>query len=307
MIPTRVPGIPEGPVTTCLLPTGSACEQARGISHLFEHIFIAKLYRDYDSAVVSGYTTEDYVILFCYGIGPGEITATLRGMTLTGEELRGHKRLLIAEIERESGKEEEAFFRFLWQGTAYEKSPLGTVADVSRITTGMLEDFRSKLSASPLFFYGRERGVEIVNGVGNPCSTSPLLSIDWRRDTLFAGRHYHICYVDRRIEAIHLVTRILKESNPDKHIQMSEKKMKSALILEAGTRFPEDCDIGVLRKKSLEKINHDISGIKANFAEKALNELESLYFYGRSWLERIGEMFKTTEPKLRHLLSVLHP
>lgn len=286
----------------CLLPTGAAGEKVRGISHLFEHIMISKLHHDHNPLIASGHTTEDYVILSCKGITSREIINTLQQMKFKGEEVDRHKGVLIKEIERESVNDEEAFFRFLWQNTSYEKSPLGTVEDVAIITSGMLETMRLELLEKPLFFYSDAADLEISNGNGQSPPSMPVLNISWLRNKTFRDRSYDICYFNRSIEAYYLLTRILKDLNPDKHIQLSEKKDVSALILETGTRFPTSSNIDSLRENACREIGSDLSEIRSNIAERALNELESVYFYGKRWQRRIRQLFQTGDRQLLNLL-----
>lgn len=302
MTPTKAPGTAKESFTACLLPKGAACEKVRGISHLFEHIMISKLIHGCNASTAAGHTTEDYIILFCNGITPEEIMETLFRMRFTGDEVARHKRILIKEIEMESTNDEEAFFRFVWLGSDYEKSPLGTVSDAASITPSMLEKTRLELLEKSLFFYGSETGVEIFNGNPQVPLHTPASTITWLRNKTFRERHYDICYVNRRVEAYYLLTRILKDLNPDKHIQLSEKKDMSAFILETGTRFPTGRNISPLREKALKQIESDLYGIRSNTDERALNELESIYFYGKRWQERIGELFKTTDRELSKLL-----
>ena len=228
-------------------------------------------------------------------------------MKFTRDEVARHKGILIREIERESTNDEEAFFRFVWSGSDYQKSPLGIVEDVAAITPPMLETKKSEILKNSLFFYSQDAGLEIINEIGRLSRTTPLPNITWLRNKRFRNRRCNICYTDRRIEAFCLLTRVLKELNPGRQIQLSEKKNISALILETGTKFPTGRFMRPLRQNALKKIEVDISGIKSNIAERALNELESFYFYGKRWQERIGELFKTTELELLHLVRELNP
>lgn len=287
----------------CLLPYGSANERVKGISHLFEHILISELCLRYKPLKIRGYTTEDYVVLFCTNITSREVVQTLQQKSFIKEDLELDKKDLIEEIKSESSKEEEAFFSFVWQGTVYEKSPLGTVKGVDTITSIMLRDFRAELLKNRLFFYNCSCGLQIINRDEFTPSFSPGLIISHRRYKAFQGKHYNIFYFNHSIESLHLLLKILKDLNPDKHIQLSEKKEKSALIFETGTRFPTNCHMEPLRERALLGLRHDLSIIKINVKERALNELESVYFYDRSWRQRIKKLFQTTNRQLLEMVE----
>jgi len=304
----------EFPVV-CLLPTGSATETVKGISHLFEHFFIAKLLSRQNRH--TGYTTEDYVILFCLGIPSSKMAAELQRMTIEEEELEYHKRMLIKEIQRESVNEEEAFFRFVWQDTAfgYEKSPLGTVEEVNAISRDMLEAVRQEIMKKQLFFYSFPAGLETIN-LSSEVNINPNRihgaepgRVTCRRNKIYQGNGaagcYSIFYFNRCIEAFYLLERILRELNPGKHIQLSEKKRMSALIVEADADFPTRRNIGFLREKALDTLNRDLDDIRANINERALNELESAYFHGKSWQQRITELNKITDRQLLKMVGKL--
>jgi hypothetical protein len=229
----------------------------------------------------------------------------LRKMSFEKEEIDDHKETLLHEIERKSANGEEVFFSFVWQGTAYEKSPLGTAAGVNTVTAGMLEDLREEILKRQLFFYNHASGLEIINGHRYKPPPRPGFDIPRSRSKTFQGKHYDICYFENCSAPCHLLVRILKNLNPGKHIQLSEKKEMSALILETGTTFPGKHNIGPLRKEARQQLDRDISEIKANKNEIALNELESFYFYGKPWQDRIAELDRTGDQQLLDLTAKL--
>lgn len=305
MTHTKVPGPGKESLSVCLLPTGSAREKTRGISHLFEHILIAKISGAYKTGITNGYTTEDYVIIFSANVNSAEVMQILRKMSFEKEEIGYHKQILLQEIERKSVNGEEAFFSFVWQGTVYEKSPLGTAAEVKMVTPAMLEDLREEILKQRLFFYNPAAGLEIVNGHRYRPHPRPGFDIPRSRSKTFRGKHYDIFYFENCVESCYLLVKILKNLNPGKHIQLSEKKEMSALILEKGTTFPGKHNIEPLRKEARQQLDRDISEIKANKNEIALNELESFYFYGKHWQDRIAELDKTEDRQLLDLAGKL--
>lgn len=301
------------PSLACLLPTGSASEEVEGISHLFEHIFVKILHNHYPYSYPKlpayGHTTEDYVILFCRHFTVEDIMQTLERMNIEEINLENQKDILKEEIKRETSNREEFFFRFVWEGTNYEKSPLGSIARVDTITAAILEDFRRQLISKNILFYSREKGIEILNlsnSENSPAPGKPLslpIAQTWKMNRPFREKWYNIYFFDRDIEAFYLLERVLKELNPARHIQLSEKKRMSALIVEKGADFPLGQNISFLKEKAFEGINKDLADIKANFREQAVNELESVYFYGQQWQDRVARLFNTTENQLSELVK----
>lgn len=289
--------------TVCLLPTGSAQESDRGISHLFEHIFITTTHRSCPRARVKGHTTEDYVILFACHISPREMKRVLESMVLSVEEVEIEKKILVREIERERHKEEEFFFKFVWEGTQYEKSPLGEIQSVGAIGLDRLEDLRKRLQQ--LFFFTGDSGVDIIPPLpagGMPAGT---LALHRKKSARFDDKEYDIYYFSGEVEAMYLLERILKPLNPRHHVQLSEKKIESALIVEKGARFPGRGEISSGREEALRQIDRELAAIRGNFEERALNELESVYFYHTPWSDRIDRLFQTTDNRLLALAARL--
>lgn len=305
MIPTMEPGNIEPCV--CLLPTGSAAESVEGISHLLEHLLIFELIDRCAGVMIDGHTTEDYVILFCPYLSLENIIQTLRSMVLANANLETHKERLKKEIEAELANREEFFFRFVWEGSDYEKSPLGKADRVDTISGAALDTLRCRLLQETIFGYTQGGGVTILNpAAAAQVQPQPLppVPIDWVKNKPFGERRYDICYFNRDIEVFYLLERMLKLLNPDKHIQLSEKKKMSALILEKGTRFPID-QVKAVKQKALEQITVEVSEIKSNFEESALNELESMFFYGCPWPERCRRLFRTTDLRITELIKKL--
>jgi len=93
---------------------------------------------------------------------------------------------------------------------------------------------------------------------------------------------------------MYLLERILRLRNPDRYIKLSEKKDLSAFIIEKGTIFPNTKDLIRLIEYSQKQIWHDIILISNNFYNRAINELESIYFYNLSWQQRIKNFSNVT-------------
>ncbi|HLP46969.1 MAG TPA: hypothetical protein VK469_13530 [Candidatus Kapabacteria bacterium] len=293
----------------CLLPTGSATESIEGISHLLEHFLIFELIQHYAGVNLDGHTTEDYVILFYRNLTLENIIETLRSMDFDNVRLNTHKERLKKEINVNLTNREEFFFRFVWEGTIYEKSPLGLPERVDMISSEIMDAFRCWLLKEYIFGYTQAGGLKISNpSTDIPFQRQPLPQVPIqfvKKNKHFQDRWYDIYYFNRDSEAFYLLERMLKLLNPQKHIQLSEKKKMSALILEKGICFPTRDQVKTLKKKALAKIIAEISEIESNFEELALNQLESMFFRGYSWPERIEFLLQTTENHLSELLSII--
>jgi hypothetical protein len=315
MNPHPEPGQNRQPTVVCLLPGGSADETVNGLTHLFEHLLIKTLFEGPQNAVIAGYTTEDYILLSSNDLEPADYIETIHRMTFPEDDVERNKNGLLKEIHREASKKREEFFRKIWDGTPYEKSPLGTPRDVQSITPAEIESFRNRLLEKVHFFFTRNNGMEryepekgiTIESEDNPASLE-VTGIK-KKTMTFQGQGYNIYYVkndNHRIEGssevLYLLVRLLQLQNPGKRIQISEKKAGAALILENGSLLPAVDTIHALWEPARRQIARDVESIASNFRERALNQLESNYFYGRTWESRIRRLYKLTPLQVTELL-----
>lgn len=281
--------------TVCLLPTGSAWESVPGISHLFEHMMIEELHRR-GGTEVNGLTTEDYVILFCGGISPGKILTTLQNLPVDAKALEARKKSLAHEIKQEQENGLNGFSRFIWQGTAYEqyeRNPLGEVEAIESITPEVMEEFKRRMIKKELFFY-TDNGLERVNGIGcGWVDRSEPAEVEWERNRTFNDTTYDIGYVTGNMDVFFLLVQILAnwDINKDKRIIFNEKKRAAALIMESGTALPTGEMLPGLRQRALLDMARQVSAVRVNFRDNAINELESVFYCGQSWYRRIQRLF----------------
>ncbi|MEA3295821.1 MAG: hypothetical protein U9Q27_01595 [Patescibacteria group bacterium] len=99
------------------------------------------------------------------------------------------------------------------------------------------------------------------------------------------------------------IEKIFRFKNPQKYIQLTEKREMSALIIEKGCIFPKDYEINPLKVNALVEIKKEIERIRNNFLERALNELESIYFYNKSWVERIDKLLHTSSGDIINIMN----
>jgi len=289
-----------------LLPTGSESEPARGISHLYEHLLLAQIQAHAPGLLwgQGGHTTEDYIVLFFENLSPADIIPMIRTAPFSPAEMDHEKKRLQAELDREKENKDEIFFRFLWQGTRYERSPLGDIHEINAVTLEHLSAFRDRLREKDWYWYTAGKGVQTVphgSGTGSALKEETA----WRKHARFNGKQYHIYYFNHDIEAMVLVQQMLKCLNPGRHIRLSEKKKCSALIMEKGVCYPDAAIIPGLKEKALQVLHNDIGEIKQDFESLAVNRLESVYFCGTSWEERIKRLNRTSGEQIRsHLRSL---
>lgn len=290
-----------------MIPSGSAEESIKGISHLYEHITISKAYKSKEGARVTGHTTEDYIVFFAMNFSPQEFVTLMDGMSFEPDNTEDEKNVLIREIEREQHNEEEGFFKFVWSGSNYEKSPLGTVEEAQGITPEILEDFRLKVMDMPLFFYSvnTEEPLEIVNGDAFTCECPEDFNIYQRREGEFEDVTYRIFFFNGWVEQMYLLKYVMDAKYPDLRFHVSEKKKSSAFIVQEGAEWPDADEIEDLKKKAIQAIGEDVEQIKDHFPELALNELESVYFYNKRWLPRIQAALDTETSQLLEIIEKL--
>lgn len=293
------------PTGAILLPTGSAHEEIKGISHILEHILIGKFLYLNSESLVGGHTTEDYVILYCRKLYLTRIINTLKKIHVTSDELEFEKKKISFEIEDKSFMKAESFFRFVWQGTCYEKSPLGTADEVKRVSVKDIKDLWYQLLDKRWFFFSQEKGMEIVNKRIPIKKKETKQNIWLKKECIYRDKFYHIAYFSSRTEEMYLLGIILQALNPDNHIQLSEKRDQSALIMEKGTIFPCKLNITSLREAAIREVEELIIEIKNNFYEIALNELESHYFYDKPWSVRLETLKKTSEKQILDIIEEL--
>lgn len=303
MIPTKVPGMNNHLNAAFLLPVGSACEDIRGISHLFEHLLIGTLINHL--VYTSGYTTEDYIICFCSHISPPEVVKIIEDIKVNKNEIRINIKKLIEEIKTERLKDEELFFQKVWRNTKYQKTPLGSIQDIKKITIGNVVNFRKRILQKALYFYDPDSGINVFNHAIKEEVNTPGFKIISMLEIRHKEKFYDVFYIKGEMEAFFLLEKILKIRNPGKHIQISEKKEMSSIIIEKGSKLPEMNEIDKLSEDAFVYIENEINDIKNNFVERALNELESIYFYNKSWIDRVNTLFKTKKSRISGIITEL--
>jgi len=289
-----------------LLPGGSANEKKRGISHLFEHLFIANLFRNNIRDWVSGFTREDYIIILIAKINLKDLLTLTRNIKIEQEILTKEKDLVLNEIQHKKNSEAELFFNEVWRDTKYSHSPLGNISDLKNITIKDIVLFKEKILNGPIFLYSKNEGLSVHNKKSHKeQGYSKLRILKQKRRIFFRNNHYIVTYCKGEPGIIYLASRIISLFNPNSHIQVSEKKDLCALIMEEETKIPTGQDIYKLIPESLLRINEEVKGITNDFREVAINELESYYFYKKPWTLRIQQLASINEIQIVSLLNQL--
>jgi len=280
-----------------LIPFGSAREKFNGLSHLFEHFLIANFYK---IGIRAGFTTEDYIMFFFEKMYPGYFIGRLKKLGFNKEIIESEKEKIKEEIYEKKLDNEERFFKIIWQNTIYSKSPIGNVTDVNKISVKDLEKLRKEILKMPLYFFKRNGSVIIFNRSSNKKRKYMGLKITHRKHE-FKKRFYDVYYFNGESEKLFLLKNMLQSVNSKKHIQLSEKKKMSALIIERGSRFLNKSDFAKLRETAIREITKKSD--RMNFYEKAIKELESIYFYNKSWVERIDKLLHTSSDDIINIMN----
>lgn len=293
----KVAGPIEFDKTALLIPNFYREQMINGLFHLYEHIIVHEFE---EVETLHGFTAEDYIFLYFREFSPDAILDRLKNMDFSKIDLTMEKRVLSYEFERERNNEEEDFFKKIWAGTCYEKSPLGDVPEIEKKTTTTdLMGLHEKVMNNPQFFYEKEKGLTIID---NSMSTTNMMSKEFlltgKSSVSDDGRALTVCYFEGNIEPLFIIEKYIKERNPGKVVQVSEKKEMAALIIEEGCSFPAEDNISTIKKYILMQLKEDIKVIRRNFVDTALNELESIYFYGIPWQERLDYLDKLPEEQI---------
>lgn len=279
-------GVTDESSLLILIPGGSAHENINGLSHLFEHLLIAELIdlAPETNNKITGYTTEDYILILIYGMNHNQVLKAIKKMDPDIDRLAVEKEIIIDEIESHKTGESENFFRFAWKDTIYEKSPWGKTKEVKSLTREHIKQFKKQVLDKDIYFYpDREK----IHSLKKTTSAKKInVTYTNKKNQHHNGSRYDIFYFTHGIEQLFLLEIILEILYPKKHIQISEKKELCALIIEEGVHFPTYTLIRYLKEKALLKIKKEIINIKKDFFSRGINELESLYFYNQSWSYR---------------------
>jgi hypothetical protein len=295
-----------------LLPAGSSDENVEGGSHLFEHLLVRALRKYFVYA--SGFTTEDYIILFCSKIKPPAFLNVIEGMKFDENDLYTDKEIIIKEIEEGKSIEAELFFSEVWRNTKYMKSPLGSIDYVKKISPGDLIELKDKIIGSEILCYEFEGNITDLSGNFKPGEKNNNdFNILDKFEIKYKNNLFDIFYIKGGIEKFYLLEKILGMKYPGRHIQINEKKRMSSFIIEKGLRYPVLEEISNLYGEALKLIENEINEIKKSFYDRALNELESIFFYNSTWLNRLEILFNIKDlhlfkviDKLKHFRGVCH-
>lgn len=294
-IPIEANGRMDEAIHLILIPSGSMNEKIPGISHLYEHLLIQQLlgFQDDPDSDISGYTSEDYILLCTTILTPKDFIKAIQNFKPEKHFIFREKRKIKNEIHKKNGDDSERFFQMVWRGTPYEKSPMGTESGIESLDEEALSGFAGQIQAKNLFFYShpgrlsvkkKKDPIPLTNRRPHPAGWSD------RPD-------YSIFFFSRHIEKIHLIRSILQIANPEKHIQVSEKKTLCALVIEKGVKIPPFNHIKGIQKKALIKIEEEVEEMKRDPVSLGINELESIYFLRSSWTQRLKTLrrFTTTD------------
>lgn len=306
-IPWKGNGGNESVQNAFLIPIGAALEEIPGICHLFEHLLIRRLSKYVEDVV--GYTTEDYMIFICNELSPIGFVEQINRMVPTKEEILLEKMLIIEEIKSSNPIDSEVFFKKVWWDTGYANSPLGSLDGINKIDHKTLERFKKELLKNHIYCYDSCGEVTIINDdISNVHNSNPReFTFLGSTEITFKKNNYENLYFKGEIDRLYLVERILKIKNPGKLIQLSEKRIRCALVLDSKTNFPaNEQETRGLMSVAVKGILKDIEDIKSVFNDRAINELESAFFYGERWENRVERLSKIQCHEILNLLNELN-
>ena len=287
-----------------LLPIDSSEEEMSGVAHLLEHVLIVFIEHVLGQAKNIGQTVEDYIMLLCDGIELETFLDILNDLRFNDDIVNTEKEMIRSELKFRGRGYNEIFFRKVWENTDYEKSPLGDLMTLSDIGIRELETLKRKILRNKILNFSKKSGINI----GNPCKENDSIkkadmSFLRSKHLLCFEKEYKILFFDKIKEEVFVLVQVLKILNPNKHIQISEKLTESALIIENDCMYPKFQEIKELKKEAMRIITNEIAEIKESFYYLSINELESRFFYNKSWKTRIKLLRKTNDRALFNVLS----
>jgi len=283
--------------TALLIPIKSLKERKAGLWHLLEHILVSKLI---SISSFVGYTSEDYIILFSNNkIYYEEVLRIIKKIRLNRIQFINIKGELINEILKTRKNFREYFFKRVWGKTLYQRSPLGNITSIKRITIADVSRANREIIRGPLYYFANGK-VTIKKGRISEQNKGGLGTFRILRmnKMIIEGVDYNIYYFKDGTAQVYLLEKILQLMNKDRHIQFSRKLCLNALIIERGAAFPGKEDITKLKEKAVLGISTRMNSIKKDCFLLARNELESHYYYMKSWQRMIKEMIRTEEDEL---------
>jgi hypothetical protein len=281
-----------------LIPFGSIDERLNGEAHLLEHILCRQ------SPNIWGITREDYILLFMNQYSEKQIINLIQNLEISEEEVDRVRRIISQEIVQEYTAEEEINGRKIWQATVYEKSPLGTLEDLNKIKREHIEKVKRTILTKYLFFYKEAAHISRQTGAKNAIrSVCPGLGIVRTRKLGILKNMFNAFYFHQCPNELYMLKEIMKIFNPGRCILLSEKRKMAAFLIDQCCKFPDAHQIPSLKKNAIDVLYNEIEEIKSNFINRALNELETLYFRNLCWEHRILKTIHSTDTSIVNLMN----
>jgi len=291
-------------ISLFLLPVSIREEVNRGLSHLFEHLLIRKI-----PFLIDGYTNEDYALLKSFRILTLQgFLKEMREMTINADDLLTEKGTVIAEIREKQTLTNEMFFTKVWTNTGYSRSPLGEIDSVESITLMMVEEYRSQLLEQGIL------AIDYLNNLSqhgfesqNMESPHPI-----KRNSLirfgFDGKKYISVVFSGDRDPLFLIEKLIHETFPRYSITHSEKRLASALVFEEELRSKfADHELFQKRlKKVRQRFLKDAAKLQKNSLNFRLNQMESLFFYRKTWMDRLMRIKDMSDEEIFAVMDLVH-
>ncbi len=278
-----------------LFPTGDSNEKRPGLAHLFEHLFLKYLNRH--NVLCSGFTSEDYVLANFYNSTVDDVLRLLDDLIFSDSNILMEKEIILNEIQQERLSTSELFFRKLWKGTAYENSPLGSPDFLSSIAFNDLINYKYKVTSSVKYLFTSANDGS-VSKIENTSWKNTIMNKSVSRDTKHRFDFEENQYIDIEIknesEILYLIKEIISIFNPGKLVSIFEKKNIRSFVLEASCILPYREEFEKLLPAATRNIKTQLTEIENQFQDRALNELESVYYKNKKWSERRQAFFSTS-------------
>lgn len=270
--------------------------------HLFEHLLLHELNKLKNDSVPEAFTTEDYMFFLGQGISDKKgIFKRLKKMQFENEIVDEEMKIIKNEIKSQS----DNLFNYIWEGTKYENHPIGIFEANIKNVRNHLNFIKNDIEMDNIFYFPIEaKDDNIFNRRRKRKHYDEFINI-WTKIINRDQKLFYVYYFDISSDILFLIEEILSLFNKNEFIQYSDKRYLSALIVEKGTIFPQPSQISNILECAKNELNLKIKRIKRAFFSKALNELESLFFYERRWEDRINRCLSVNESEVEKILEIL--
>lgn len=280
-------------ITTVLIPYIPTNYRNYTLAHLFEHIIIS----EFDNGI-GGLTTNDYIMLFCSKCSNEEVVETMESLKIEEVNIERNREKIRSEIIKSMKVRNEIFFRKVWDGTIYEKSPVGTESEINIISRKDLIGMQKKVIKGTIYIYNNYK-ISIFNKhVDKNNYKIKKINIINKSTFKHDKNYYKRIIFEGESDIFNLICEMLSFFDPNRYVQLIEKKQLSTIILERDFIFPEYNELITLKTKCLKEIQRVNLLLDKSYFHKSMKELISFFYHNKIISDRIKYIFNIDDKEI---------